>query len=186
MGHRATASQRIRFSKKLISVTLCLCGQFLSVSLFFSAPLLAQQKLLTLDNIYGGSTDRVNFSGTRAPQLTWIDGGHYAWPRPQGDRQLVDWTAVTAVSGNTSPLFDATRAQSSLAAIPGIDAGAASRAIHSPDLVFNRAMTAALLTLDRELYLLTFADARVRKLTTSGGDKEEATLSPDASSAAFV
>lgn len=185
MGHRDTDSQRIRFSKKLISVALCLCGQFLSVSLFFSAPLLAQQKLLTLDEIYG-PTDRVNFSGTRAPQLTWIDGDHYAWPRPQGDRQLVDWMAVTAASGNTSPLFDASRAQSSLAAIPGVVAGTASRAVHSPELVFNHAMTAALLTLDRELYLLTFADARVRKLTNSGGDKEEATLSPDASAAAFV
>ena len=168
-----------------ISVSLCLCGQVLSVSLFFSVPVLAQQKLLTLDDIYGPA-DRVNFSGTPAPQATWIDGGHYAWPRPQTDSQLVDWVSVAAATGDASPLFDAAKAQSSLAAIPGIGTATAARAVHLRDLVFNRAMTAALLTLDRELYLLTFADARVRKLTTSGGDKEEATLSPDASSAAFV
>jgi dipeptidyl-peptidase-4 len=128
----------------------------------------------------------VNFNGTPAPQLTWIDGGHYAWPRLQSDGQLVDWMAVTAATGNASPLFDAARAQSSLAAIPGVDATTASHAVHSQDLVFNSAMTAALFTVDDELYLLTFADARVRKLTTSGGKKEEATLSPDASAAAFV
>jgi dipeptidyl-peptidase-4 len=148
-------------------------------------PLLAQQKLLTLDDIYGPA-DRVNFSGTPSPRFTWIDGGHYAWPRSQGDRQFVDWMSVVAATGDASPLFDAATAQSSLAAIPGVASAAASRAVHSRELVFNRAVSAALLTLDHELYLLTFADARVRKLTTSGGDKEEATLSPDASSAAFV
>src|SRR5215831_358384 len=179
MGRRGTESRRTRFSKVLIFVALCLCGPL------FSAPLLAQQRLLTLDDLYGAA-DRVNFSGTPAPQLTWIDGGHYAWPRPQSDRQLVDWMSVAAATGETSPLFDAARAQSSLAATPGVAASTAARAVHSRDFVFNRAMTAALITLDHELFVLTFADARVKKLTTSGGDKEEATLSPDASSAAFV
>jgi dipeptidyl-peptidase-4 len=153
--------------------------------LLVSAPVLAQQRLLTLDDIYGPS-NRVTFSGTPPPQLTWIDGTHYAWPEAQGDREFVDWMSVAAVTGNASPLFDAGKAQASLAATAGVASATASRAVHSRDLVFNRGMTAALLTLDRELYLLTFADASVRKLTTSGGDKEEATLSPDGSAAAFV
>src|SRR5215471_10809341 len=114
MGHRRTESRRTRFSRKFVSAALCLCGQFLVVSLFSSAPLLAQQRLLTLDDVYG-SADRVNFSGAQAPQLTWIDDGHYAWPRPQNDRQLVDWMSVAAATGEASPLFDAARAQASLA-----------------------------------------------------------------------
>jgi dipeptidyl-peptidase-4 len=162
------------------SIALCVCGIFL-----FSTGAAAQEQLLTLDDIYG-LAGRVNFSGTPSPQYTWIDGGHYAWPQPESERQLVDWMSVVAASGETTPLFDAAKAQSSLAALPGLTAATASRAVHSRDVVFNRAMTAALLTIDRELYLLTFADARVRKLTMSGGDKEEATLSPDASRAAFV
>ena len=167
-------------ARKVTVVALCLCALLLR-----PAAAAAQQRLLTLDDIYG-PTGRINFSGTPPPRFTWIDGGHYASPQSQGDRQVVDWMSVAASTGAAAPLFDAARAQSSLAAIPGITGATASRAVHSRDIVFNRAVSAALLTIDRELYLLTFADARVKKLTRSGGDKEEATLSPDASSAAFV
>src|SRR5215470_12217477 len=96
------------------SVALCICVIFL-----FSTAAAAQERLLTLDDIYG-LTGRVNFSGTPPPQFTWIDGGHYAWPQPESDRQLVDWMSVVAASGETSPLFDAARAQASLAAVPGL------------------------------------------------------------------
>lgn len=145
----------------------------------------AQQKLLTLDDIYGPS-DRVNFSGAPTPPYTWIDGDRYMWPRPQTTERLVDWVVVNAATGATSPLFDAAKAEASLESIPGISATAAFQAAHSRDVTINDAHTSALLTIDNELYVLTFIDARVRKLTSSGGDKQEATLSPDGSKAAFV
>jgi dipeptidyl-peptidase-4 len=145
----------------------------------------AQQKLLTLDDIYSPS-EKVNFAGTPAPQYTWIDGDHYAWPRPQSDAQRVDWVSVDAANGIELPLFDASKAEASLAAIPGISASAAANAVRSRRVVFNDAWTVGLLTIDNELYVLTLGDARVRKITSSGGNKEEATLSPDGSAAAFV
>ncbi|HET9832140.1 MAG TPA: S9 family peptidase, partial [Vicinamibacterales bacterium] len=145
----------------------------------------AQRQLLTLDDIYG-PTDKVNFSGTPAPAYTWIDDTHYAWPQMQDDRQRVEWKLVDAATGAASPLFDTAKAEASLGAIPNISRAEASNATHSRGIVFNDARTSALLTIDNELYVLTFADARVRKLTSSGGDKQEATLSPDGSAAAFV
>src|SRR5580765_193078 len=145
----------------------------------------AQQKLLTLDDIYS-PTEKVNFAGTPAPEYTWIDGDHYAWPRPQSDAQRVDWVSVDAANGIELPLFDASKAEASLAAIPGISASAAANAVRSRRVVFNDAWTVGLLTIDNELYLLTLGDARVRKITSSGGNKEEVTLSPDGSAAAFV
>jgi dipeptidyl-peptidase-4 len=145
----------------------------------------AQQRSLTLDDIYSPAAN-VNFSGTPAPAYTWIDGDHYAWPRPQSDSQRVDWTAVNAATGAESPLFDASRAEASLAAIPGVSLSEAANAVRSRRVVFNQKSTAALLTIQNELYVLTFGDARVRKITSSGGGKEEATLSPDGSAAAFV
>ncbi|HUK34441.1 MAG TPA: DPP IV N-terminal domain-containing protein, partial [Vicinamibacterales bacterium] len=157
----------------------------LLVSLLVPARLLAQERLLELDDIYG-PTGRVNFSGTPAPAFVWIDDDHYAWPRTQGDRQLVDWMSVVASTGAITPLFDAARAESSLAAIPGVQSATASRAVHSRDLIFNAARTAAVLVIDQELYILTFADSRARKLTSSGGDKDEVSLSPDGSTAVFV
>src|SRR5512141_1417208 len=70
--------------------------------LAMAAPAAAQQKLLTLDDIYGVTT-RVNFSGTPVPAFAWIDSDHYAWPRPAGGG-LVDWMSVSASSGATAPL----------------------------------------------------------------------------------
>ncbi len=145
----------------------------------------AQRKLLTLDDIYGPG-DNVNFSGTAAPSYTWIDAQHYAWAQPQRSGRGVDWLTVTASSGTTSPLFDAAKAEAALAAIPGVSATAASNGVHSANLTMNEAHTCGLLTIDHELYLLSFSNASVRKLTSSGGDKQNATLSPDASRAAFV
>jgi dipeptidyl-peptidase-4 len=146
----------------------------------------AQRKLLTLDDIYGPD-DTASFSGKSAPSYTWIDGDHYAEPRPQQDDELrVDWMSVRAATGDASPLFDAAKAEASLAAIPGVSSSEAARAVHSRRVTFNRTRTSALLTIDNELYVLTFADARVRKITSSGGAKAEATLSPDGLAAAFV
>jgi hypothetical protein len=120
----------------------------------------AQQRSLTLDDIYSPAAN-VNFSGTPAPAYTWIDGDHYAWPRPQSDSQRVDWTAVNAATGAESPLFDASRAEASLAAIPGVSLSEAANAVRSRRVVFNQKSTAALLTIQNELYVLTFGDARV-------------------------
>jgi len=153
--------------------------------LSFAVASSAQRKLLTLDDIYG-PTDKVNFSGTPAPAYTWIDGTHYAWPEPQGDRQRVDWMLVNAATGSASPLFDAPKAEASLGSIPNVSRAEASSAVHSRRMVFNDARTEGLLTIGDELYVLTFTDAGIRKVTSSGGKKQEVTLSPDGSAAAFV
>src|SRR5438128_549043 len=84
-----------------------------------AAPARAQQKLLTLDDIYGVTT-RVNFSGTPVPAFAWIDGERYVWPRPAGDRNVVDWMLVNAATGAAVPLFDADKAEVSLASLPGV------------------------------------------------------------------
>jgi len=150
-----------------------------------AAPAAAQQKLLTLDDIYGVTT-RVNFSGAPVPTFAWIDGDHYAWPRPAGERGVVDWMSVTAGAGASVPLFDAAKAEASLAALPGVNAGDARRAVRSRDISFNSAHSAGLLTIGDDLYVLAFGDARAAKVTSSPGEKEEATLSPDGSAVAFV
>ncbi len=155
-------------------------GMWLAVGVSIAA----QKKLLTLDDIYGPGTS-VNFAGAPTPAYTWLDANHYLVAPPQDDRRA-DWTVVEAATGATAPLFDASKAAASLAAIPGVSATEAAAGVHSKTIVLNDAHTAALLTIDRELYLLTFADATVRKLTTSGGEKDQPSLSPDGSSAAFI
>ena len=129
-----------------------------------AAPAAAQQKLLTLDDIYGVTT-RVNFGGTPVPAFAWIDGDHYAWPRPAGGG-LVDWLSVSAATGATAPLC-----------------GSAAR---PRSLSFDARHSSALLKTGDDLSVVTCADGMVTRITTSAGEKHEATISPDGSTVAFV
>jgi dipeptidyl-peptidase 4 len=146
----------------------------------------AQQKRLTLDDIDGPGA-RVNFSGEPAPAFAWIDASHYAWPRPvAGDREAVDWMKVEAATGSSVPLFDAAKVEAAMAALPGVAADDARRVIRSRNLVFNRDHTQAILTNADDLYLCVFSTNRVVRLTSTPGDEEEPTFSPDDSKVAFV
>jgi dipeptidyl-peptidase-4 len=153
---------------------------------FVAATASAQQKLLTLDDIYSPTT-RVNFSGTAAPAFAWIDGSHYAWPRAiADDPRSVEWLSVDAATGSSRPLFDAAKAEAAIAALPGVAAADAKWLARSRDLIFNHASSAAIVTIADDLFLYTIASGRIVRLTSTTGDKEEATFSPDDSKIAFV
>jgi dipeptidyl-peptidase 4 len=157
----------------------------LTIVLVTAAPA-AQQKLLTLDDIYG-PTNRVNFSGAPAPAIEWIDGSHYAWARPTADgRGAVDWLNVSADTGVTAPLFDAARAEAALAAQTGVGTDQARRLVRSRDLIFNRSYSAAVLTIDDDLYVVSFPDGRAIRLTSAPGEELEPTFSPDGSKVAYL
>jgi dipeptidyl-peptidase-4 len=143
----------------------------------------AQQRMLTLDEIYDPST-RINFSGTPPGELTWIDATRYARPRPVNGG--VDWVAVDASSGADRPLFDAERMEAAVARVPGVAAGEARRVSRSRSLIFNRGYTAALFTIDSDLYAYAFDADRAVRLTTASGAEELASFSPDGALVAFV
>ena len=141
---------------------------------------------MTLDDIYS-PTARVNFSGGPAPALDWIDGDRYAWARPSGEgRGAIDWMSVAAATGVVEPLFDSAKAEAALSALPGVGADEARRQVHSRDLIFNGAHSAAILTIADDLYALSFSDSRATRLTSSPGEEQEPTFSPDGSKVAFV
>ena len=95
----------------------------------------------------------MNFSGAPAPTIDWIDGDRYAWARPSGEgRGAIDWMNVAAATGVAEPLFDAAKAEAALAALPGVGADEARRQVHSRDLIFNGAHSAAILTIADDLY----------------------------------
>jgi len=121
--------------------------------------------MLTLDDIYG-VTRRVNFSGAPVPAFTWIDGDHYAFPRPSSERGLVDWVSVNAATGATAALCGSAPQPRSLS--------------------FNARHSSALLKTADDLSVINCADGTVARITTSPGEKDEATLSPDGRTAAFV
>lgn len=145
----------------------------------------AQQKLLTLDDLYGPAT-RINFSGTPASGFVWIDATHYAWPRPVGTDRQVEWVKVDAETGASAPLFSADRMQTALEKLPGVSASDARRAAHARSVVFDHQHARVLVTLAGDLYLYRLLDDEAVRLTSAGGEEREPTFSPDGSKVAFV
>jgi len=148
-----------------------------------TASVAAQQRLLTLDDIYDPGK-RVSFSGTPSPEITWIDATHYA--RSQSERGGGDWLKVDAASGSETPLFDAARMEAALARLPGVGSDEARRLSRSRALTFNAAHTAAVVTIADDLYAYGFDDGRAIRLTNAPGPEEHVSFGPDSRTVAFV
>jgi dipeptidyl-peptidase-4 len=146
-------------------------------------PAQAQTRALTIDAIYD-SERRVDFSGTPATNLRWVDEAHYLQMRRAG--RAVEWLVVEAASGRTSALFDASRMEDALAALPGLSREKAADSARAADITFNAARTAALVTIDDDLYFYDFTAHRAARLTSAAGAEEEATFSPNGRLVAFV
>ena len=113
-----------------------------------------------------------------------MDETKYLQMRRAGRR--VEWLVVDAATGQTSPLFDAARMEDALAALPGITRETAEEHARSEDLTFNPSRTAALITIDDDLYFYDFSAGRATRLTSTAGAEEEATFSPNGRAVAFV
>jgi dipeptidyl-peptidase-4 len=149
-----------------------------------TATLAAQSKgLLTVDGIYHPER-RAAFSGAPQSDLTWLDAATYVAFQESGSRY--EWLKVDAVSGRTSPLFDADKMETTLASLPGVTRAEAGLLARSSELTFNPARTGAVVTIDDDLYFYDVPAAKASRLTSTSGIEEEATFSPDGQFIAFV
>ena len=162
-----------------LSACLCLGAAALAVTASAQAP----PRTLTIDAIYDPD-ERVDFSGTPTTNLRWIDDSTYL-QRRRAERG-VEWLAVDAASGRTSALFDPSRMEAALAAMPGITEEEASERARANDLILNPSRTETLLTIDDDLYFYDFASNAAARLTSVPGTEEEATFSPNGRLVAFV
>jgi dipeptidyl-peptidase 4 len=142
------------------------------------------QRTLTVDLIYDPQA-RLNFNGAPAPNITWIDADTYLLVQ-RADRGGVEWLTVDAASGRMTPLFDQGRMEAAIAALSGVSKDEAARVARSDDLTLNASRTAALFTIDDDLYAYEIASNRASRLTSAPGVEEEATFSPDGRRVAFV
>jgi dipeptidyl-peptidase-4 len=149
-----------------------------------AATLSAQgQRMLSIDAIYDPGT-RTNFNGTPPPDITWIDADAYVSAKRAAGQS--DWVTVDAASGRESPLFDAIRMETALAALPGVSRDEAAARSHGDDLTLNPARNGALVTIADDLYYYDFATGQAARLTATPGEEEIATFSPNGRSVAFV
>ena len=144
----------------------------------------AQQQSLTLDDIYHPER-KVDFTGAPPTGLTWIDDASYLWPKPTTGEEA-EVLKVEALTGRVTPLFDAAHVERALATLEGVTPADAKQAARHKTQTFNDARTALVLSVGGDLYYYDLASHRPRRLTTTVGREEEASVSPDGARVAFV
>ena len=149
------------------------------------APAPAQQRPLTLDDIYDPAT-KLDFSGSPPTRIEWVSDTHYVWPRIDPKTRRAEWLRVDAASGRTEPLVDAARLEAALAKVPGVAVGEAARLARLDTYAWNAARTALVLDVASDLYLYELPAGRILRLTYEPGEEEEAAFSPDGTMVAYV
>ncbi|HEX6738360.1 MAG TPA: S9 family peptidase, partial [Vicinamibacteria bacterium] len=150
-----------------------------------AAPPATGLKNLTLDDLYDPEK-RVDFSGQPPTQLSWLDDTYYLWPKTDDKARTTELIKVNALTGATTPFFDTAKVEATLAALEGVKAEDAKRAVRQRRYPMNKARTALLFTVGSDLFHYDLAANHATRLTKDAAKEEEATLSPDGSRAAFV
>ena len=155
--------------------------KFVSLAiLLFASVAAAQDKLLTIDEIFGLDPKvRVNFAGTPT-RLQWASDG-----RSFRQMQNGSLIRVNAVTGDVTPYFDSAKFKSALESA-GVKAADANRMANSLTLQFNRGETAILVTHAADLWLYDVPSGVMKRLTNSKEEELEADFSPDGKWISFV
>jgi dipeptidyl-peptidase-4 len=149
-----------------------------------STPALAQQRALTIDDLYDPQK-RIDMTGGAPAGLTWVSDTHYVWPRPESGG--VEWTMVEAATGASTPLFEAKAVSDRAAEAVGLESAVVGQALASRGLEMNATRTAAVVAIDHDLYYIPFAASdRVQRLTSTAEPEEEFTFSPNGEFVSFL
>lgn len=160
----------------------------LSVFVFVALPVgtvLAQDKLLTVDTIYDPK-DKINFGGTPTLGLRWTGDPNFYLQAKRVEGRIFDLMKVNAATGESTPLFDASKMEAALAKLPGIKAGVARQLAHQPAYQFNATQTAVLFNIDADLYFYELGGDAAKRLTNNSDQEDEEDFSPDGKWISFV
>jgi len=157
----------------------------LAAALVLSPAVHAQQKRLTIEDIYDPEK-KVDFTGNPPAKLTWLDDTHYLWPKADAKGKTTALLKVEAATGKTEPLFDAARMEAALARLPGMKAEDARDLARQDSYATNPARTAVVVAAADELYRYDFGAEAAVRLTSAAGTEEEPAWSPDGRTVSFV
>jgi dipeptidyl-peptidase-4 len=153
--------------------------------LALAPPAVAQQKPLSIDDIYDPDT-KVEFGGRPATGLAWISQTDFLWPRTDPKTKTTQFLRVGAANGRSEPFFDVARMEAALARLPGVSRDEAREQARRESYTMNPRRSAALLDLAGDLYHYEFGSDRAVRITWAPGEEELASYSPDATQVAFV
>ncbi|MGI9107132.1 MAG: S9 family peptidase [Pyrinomonadaceae bacterium] len=158
---------------------------FILILLSVSTAALAQEKMLTIDDIYD-PVKRVNFSGA-TPNPHWLkDGKSYLVAGDPAKPNTPRLLKVNALTGDSSAFFDAAKMEAALAALPGLSREEARRLANRTNYQLNPAQTGALINHANDLFYYEFGNERAWRLTNNPDEEVGETFSPDGRMVSYV
>ena len=146
----------------------------------FSALVQAQEKLLSIDDIYDPA-NRVAFSGKPLQIRGWTKDGT-AYQQFNGGQMV----GVNALSGKPTELYDTKKFVSALTQTDGFSLDVANKIGQLPFPQFNGTETAILINHKDDLWIYDITSGMVKRLTKSKDEELEADFSPDGKMISFV
>ena len=157
----------------------------LVIGLFFLALVpatRAQQKLLTIDDIFDPST-RVNFSGT-VPAVHWLkDGNHYLLTEPSKKNGI---QKVDAATGEAVPFVGTAKMQAAFMSLGGITEKDAKQLANRSSYQWSHDETAVLVNWNNDLFYYQLDSDKAIRVTNNPEEEVGETFSPDDRMLAFV
>jgi len=139
----------------------------------------AQDKLLTIDDIFGDKTTRVAFGGNPTP-LRWNKDGSLRLTKNGGE--VFRFNQAT---GESVPLYDKSKIVDALTPL-GVKSEEAQKVSSQPLSVLNSNETAAILTINNDLYFYDLTRGAAKRLTSGAEEELETAFSPDGKMVSFV
>ncbi len=139
---------------------------------------------LTLENIFDPK-QRVSFAGAPQSGFTWLDDKSFAWPRTE-EGKVVEQAVVETEGGTRRVLFNPAKLEAAAKKIAGVSAEEAAGFARQRSWNFSPNKKSVLLTIGNDVFLYAFDSDAMTRLTSSPGEKEEVTFSPDGRFVSFV
>jgi len=146
---------------------------------------LAQNKLLTLDDIYD-PVKRINFNGSPLSRLTWLDAGHYLEQKSDPQTGRTQMMRVDALTGQATAFYDTVKMEEALAKLPGLSAEEAKRLAQRGSFQMNADRSAALVNYAHDLFYYRFGTDRAVRLTNGPEEEVGEEFSPDGRLVSFI
>jgi len=154
-------------------------------TVLFAFSVSAQQKLLTIDDIFD-PVKRVNFNGT-TPGIRWLkDGTHYLLTNEASRRDVPRIQKVDAATGDAAPFFDAAKMEAAFAALPGVTTQDARQLANRGSYRLNPNENAVLINWANDLFYYELGSNRAIRLTSNPEEEVSEAFSPDGRMVSFV
>lgn len=153
-----------------------------------AAAALAQtaKRQLTIEDIYDRAK-RIPAAAVAPGGFTWADETHFFRPRTSvRETETSGFVLIDATTGAETALFNPDELQAQVSKIEGISADDAKKIARPRSLTIDWGSRGVLLSIRGDLYIYNIGSKSLTRLTSTAGDEEEATFSPDGKLVAFV